>query len=583
MSLLLRGINIKKEFKDRVILEDVNFHVEDLDRIAIVGNNGAGKTTLANIITGELKQDEGQLIWHKKNVKIGYLHQSTYYSQNEFNNMLISKDKINISNFIYASKKLGTDKIQEFNNIRLNNLSGGEKTKFALAKIWSEKPGLLILDEPTNHMDYEGVNWLITNLSRFQGTVIIISHDRYFMDEICNRVIEIDNGRAYSYKGNYSDYYNEKRKRYETRLHQYEVQEKTKENINREINRLKYWAEKGHRDSTKTNGQKEKFGLKEKRRAKVKKRDKQVKSKIKMLEKIKFEGIEKPKEEQKITFQFINNSKSSKVLEAKDIVKSFDGEFLFEESSFYIKSGEKIGVYGKNGCGKTTLIKAILNELKLEQGKIYVSPSTKIAYLSQDVGEMNIDKTVLQFFDIDDFTKRGILQTLLANMGFTNKMINTKIKHLSVGEKTRVKIAHMIMMENNVLILDEPTNHLDLHSREMLEKTLANYLGTIIIVSHDRYLLEKLCNKVLVFEDGKINRKEESFTDYMTKKEKKTNSINMPEDKNYKEKLIIINNRIAKVLGELSISSEQEERYMSLDREFQDLIKQKNDLAILNN
>lgn len=583
MSLLLRCMNIKKEFKDRVILEDINFHVENSDRIAIVGNNGAGKTTLANIITGELKQDEGQLIWHEKNIKIGYLHQSTFYSQSELDNMFMNKDKTNISSFIYASKQLGTDKIQEFNNIRLNSLSGGEKTKFALAKIWSEKPGLLILDEPTNHMDYEGVNWLITNLSKFGGTVIIISHDRYFMDKVCNRVIEIEDGKAYSYKGNYSDYHSEKRKRYEIMLHQYEIQEKTKENIRREITRLKHWAEKGHRDSTKTHGQKEKFGQKEKHRAKVKKRDKQVKSKIKMLEKIKFEGIEKPKEEQKITFQFINDSKSNKVLEANDISKSYDGKSLFEKSSFYIKSGEKIGIYGRNGCGKTTLIKAILNELQLDEGKIYVSPSTKIAYLSQDVGEMDIDKTVLQFFDIDDFTKKGMLQTLLANMGFTNKMINTKIKHLSVGEKTRVKIAHMIMMENNVLVLDEPTNHLDLHSREMLEKTLEDYGGTIIIISHDRYLLERLCNKILVFEDGKINRKEESFSEYMTRKEEKLNSAKINGDKNYKEKLIIINNRIAKVLGELSIINKEEERYVLLDQEFQNLIKQKNDLNKLNN
>lgn len=574
MSLLLKCINIKKEFKDRIILENINFHVEMGDRIAVVGNNGAGKTTLANIITGNLNQDSGQLIWHKKNIRIGYLHQSTYYTQGEFNHMVMTSDKIGISDFFHTSKELGVDNIEDYNTLRLENLSGGEKTKLALAKVWAQKPELLILDEPTNHMDYEGVRWLITNIKKYEGTIIIISHDRYFMDQVCNRVIEIESGIANCYKGNYSAYYTEKKKRYESQLHQYQVQEKNKEAIKKEIIRLKQWSSKGHRDSTKKEGYKEKY------RVRAKKKDKQVKSKIKKIEKLNYEGIEKPQEEQKITFQFNNNSKSNKVLEANNIGKRFDDKSLFENSSFYIKSKEKIGLYGRNGCGKTTLIKAILNEIKLDDGEIYLSPSTKIAYLSQDVGEMDIDKTVLQFFDIDDYQVRGTLQTLLANMGFTKKMVNTKIKNLSVGEKTRVKIAYMIMMENNVLILDEPTNHLDLHSREMLEKTLGDYQGSIIIVSHDRYLLEKLCDKVLIFEDGKIYRKEDSFKEYMLKLENRDIRCN---EKVTEERLIIVENRIAKILGEISLLNVQDERYTILDEEFKLLIQEKKELMQLIN
>lgn len=574
MSLLLKCIDIKKEFKDRIILDNINFHVEMGDRIAVVGNNGAGKTTLANIITGNLNQDSGQLIWHKKNMKIGYLHQSTYYTQGEFNHMVMTSDKIGISDFFHTSKELGVDNIEDYNTLRLENLSGGEKTKLALAKIWAQKPELLILDEPTNHMDYEGVRWLITNIKKYEGTIIIISHDRYFMDQVCNRVIEIEGGIANCYKGNYSAYYTEKKKRYESQLHQYQVQEKNKEAIKKEIIRLKQWSSKGHRDSTKKEGYKEKY------RVRAKKKDKQVKSKIKKIEKLNYEGIEKPQEEQKITFKFNNNSKSNKVLEANNIGKRFDDKSLFENSSFYIKSREKIGLYGRNGCGKTTLIKAILNEIKLDDGEIYLSPSTKIAYLSQDVGEMDIDKTVIQFFDIDDYQVRGTLQTLLANMGFTKKMVNTKIKNLSVGEKTRVKIAYMIMMENNVLILDEPTNHLDLHSREMLEKTLGDYQGSIIIVSHDRYLLEKLCDKVLIFEDGKIYRKEDSFKEYMLKLENRDIRCN---EKVTEERLIIVENRIAKILGEISLLNVQDERYTILDEEFKLLIQEKKELMQLIN
>ncbi|GMQ58656.1 ABC-F type ribosomal protection protein [Vallitalea sediminicola] len=575
MSLLLKCINIKKEFKDRVILDDVNFHIGSGDKIAIVGDNGAGKTTLANIITGNLNQDSGQLLWHKKNIKIGYLHQSTYYTQGEFKDMVMSGDKIGIGDFFHTSKELGVENIEDYNTIRLKNLSGGEKTKLALAKIWAQNPELLILDESTNHMDYDGVNWLITNLNKYEGTMVIISHDRYFMDQVCNRIIEIEEGRANCYNGNYSVYYCEKKKRYESQLHQYQVQEKNKDTIKREIKRLKEWSQKGHKDSTKKEGYKEKY------RVRAKKKDKQVKSKIKKIQKLSYEGIEKPKEEQKITFQFNNDSKSNKVLEANNIEKIFDDKTLIEASSFYIKSREKIGLLGRNGCGKTTLIKAILNEIELDKGEMYLSPSTKIAYLSQDVGEMDTDKTVLQFFDIDNYQVRGVLQTLLANMGFTKKMVNTKIKNLSVGEKTRVKIAHMIMMENNVLILDEPTNHLDLHSREMLEKTLGDYQGTIIIVSHDRYLLEKLCNKVLVFEEGKIYRKEDSYKDYMLKEEKRKDGTNT--QKEFEEKLIIIENRIVKILGDLSGLNKEHEHYRMLDEEFTQLIQQKKDLMMIKN
>ncbi|WP_066496126.1 ribosomal protection-like ABC-F family protein [Abyssisolibacter fermentans] len=571
MSLLFESVNIKKSFGDRVILKDINFKVQNGDRVAVVGNNGAGKTTLINIIVGSIEQENGFIIWHKKNVKIGYLRQSSYYSQDEYMEVL-KQDTIEIKDFFDTVKKLGIDYNEDWNTSRLCNLSGGEKTKFSIAKIWSTMPELLILDEPTNHMDYQGIEWLINELRNYKGTIIVISHDRYFMDKISEKVIEIEDGIAHCYKGNYTSYYNEKKKRYESQLHQYQAQEKYKNKIKSDIRQLNDWALKGHRESTK------KEGLKEKYRARAKKKDKQVKSRRKRLEKINVEGIKKPKEEQKIKFDIIGNESSSqKILEARNIAKTLGNKILFNDSSFYIKKGEKIGLFGKNGCGKTTLIKTIMSEGLFDSGEIYVNPSLKVGYLSQDVIDFDNDKTVLEIFDIENYEKRGVLQTLLTNMGFSKSMINMKVKNLSLGEKTRLKLASMIIMKSNILILDEPTNHLDLHSREMLEKTLMKYRGTIIIVSHDRYLMEKLCNKVLVFEDNKIMRIEYSFKEYMDKKY----DIKDVEVDN-KEKLMIIENKIAELIGELSLLSPEAEKYKKLDKEYQNLIKAKKNLTNSN-
>ncbi|MCM1991623.1 ribosomal protection-like ABC-F family protein [Oceanirhabdus seepicola] len=577
MGLLLRCLNIKKEFGDRVILKDMSFHIEKGERVAIVGNNGAGKTTMANIITGALEHDGGALLWHEDNVKIGYLHQSSYYSQDEFEDM-IQGEKGEIQEFFHTSKELGIEKIEQWNESRLKNLSGGEKTKLAIARIWAEKPGLLILDEPTNHMDYEGIQWIIGELEKYNGTIILISHDRYFMDKTAQRIIEIEDGIAYSYKGNYSFYRDEKRKRYESQLHQYETQEKYKEKIQSDIKQLKQWSDKGHRESTKKRIVSEnKLGGKEYFRAKAKKKDNQVKSKLKRLEKIDLEGIKKPKEEQKITFNFVSEAKSSnRIFEAKEISKGFGDKVLFEKSSFYIRKGEKIGLFGKNGCGKTTLIKAILKELYVDEGDLYLSPSTKVAYLSQDVMNLDGDKTVLETFGIENYERRGMLQTLLTNMGFSKCMIHKKVSTLSLGERTRVKVAYMIMMENNVLILDEPTNHLDLHSREMLEKTLEEYEGTILLVSHDRYLLDRLCDKILIFEESRIKRCEYSFKEYMDMKE---GNVKKSKEKSKEEQLMILENRIAAVLGELSLLSPGVEEYEKLDEEFKTLIKRKREFC----
>ena len=307
---------------------------------------------------------------------------------------------------------------------------------------------------------------------------------------------------------------------------------------------MKKWADKGHRESRKKSieiGNRK--GGKEYYRAMAKKRDKQVKSRIRRLEKIKVEGIEKPKVYRDIEFRFNEDRlRGEVILEASDIKKNFGKRLLFGNSSFYIKRGEKLAIFGKNGCGKTTLIKTIMKEIELDEGKIYVTPSLKVGYLGQDNYSIYDYDTVFDCFDIRNFKDQGRIQSNLLNMGFEDNIFSRKISDLSYGETIKIKFAQLTLSQNSLLIFDEPTNHLDLNSREVLQKSLENYGGTIIVASHDRYFLEKVCNKVLLFQENQVTRMEYTFKEFMNKVESKEQKGNNKKSK--KDQDMLIKNRI---------------------------------------
>lgn len=562
MTVLLSVRNIKKIFMENKVLEDINFDIELGEKVGLVGLNGAGKTTLVNIIIGNLPNDNGYVLWNKKSVNIGYVKQDSSYIK--------SIDCVeNNTEFLKITSRLGLEKVNEYNGHKLNNLSGGERTKLALSKVWSSNPDFLILDEPTNHLDYNGVQYLIKEIKSYKGTVLVISHDRYFLDECTDRTLEIEDGKINKYNGNYTFYREEKARRYQAKLKEYSNQQETKKKIDNQINTLKNWSGKAHNGSRKkaiASGNK--MGGKEYYRAKAKKKDNQIKSRIKKLEKINIEGVQKPKEERRIDFKLQKTVlKGTRVAEFADISKRFDNKSVFTKSSFYINRGERVGIWGYNGCGKTTLLKILIGEQKPDTGHVFFSSSSNIGYLSQNISNIDTDSTALGVFKTESTQQSRDLMNLLFNMGFNQRMLNQQIKTLSLGEITRLRIAKLILEECDVLVLDEPLNHLDIYSREKLEEVLKEYDGTIIVVSHDRYMLQKICNKLLIFNDKKILRVEYNLNEYLEHQKKVDKS-----GKNKLEQKMLIENELSYIIGELSKIPKESAKYKELDERYNKLL-----------
>ncbi|WP_042456724.1 ribosomal protection-like ABC-F family protein [Neobacillus dielmonensis] len=570
-NTIIKVKGLEKSFELKKVLDGIDFDIKAGERIGLVGYNGTGKTTLANILFGKLAPDKG-VIDKPDYLRIGYLSQSIDYEVNDFKNSLaVASDH----ELYQIASQLGLRKVNKWEQQRLAHLSGGEKLKLALSMVWASKPDFLILDEPTNHIDYQGLQWLVKELKKFNGPVLLISHDRHFLNQTVTRIFELDNGRIKFFNGNYSAYKEDKQKQIEAQSHQYQIQQRQIENIEKQMQQLKSWSEKAHRDSTKKgNGPtKRPEGFKEYHRVKAKKLDNQVKSKMKRLEnELSKNKIEKPEDEVKVRFEFENHGKRGKrILEAKQLTKVFPGRPLFLSSNFYVNHGERIGLVGANGCGKTTLIKMIHGEETSSDGELWRSESIKMAYLSQDVNDLPADKNVLEALGFTDRERIYKARTILANLGLKETQILKPIGVLSLGERTRVKLADILMKDYDVLILDEPTNHLDLPSREQLENTLAEFSGTILTVSHDYYFLTKLCNRLLVFENQKVTRLEMTAEEYFNNKQANSRD-------NKKEALMVIENKITAILGELSLTDSKDPKYAELDLEFAKLLKEKKQL-----
>ncbi|MDQ0230120.1 ribosomal protection-like ABC-F family protein [Metabacillus malikii] len=561
MKTVIQVKDIRKSYRERDILKDVSFDIRHGEKIGLVGLNGAGKTTLINILLNLKEPDNGSVTMWPPDVKIGYLPQST-------DNMLyVEYENIHFEEkLLESSKKLGLQK-EIFTIEKQTVLSGGEKLKMSLAKIWSESPEVLILDEPTNHLDMQGVNWLVEEVNEFGGAAIIISHDRYFLDQTATKIFELEAGQLNVFDGNYSFYHDEKQRILEHQKWEYEKQKRKVEMIENQITTLKNWSAKAHREAGKggSSAENRQLGLREFERKKAKKKDNQIKSKIKRLNlELAERDMKKPKEEKPVSFQFESAHKRGKrILEAKDIKKQFGNRVLFQDSNFFIKYGERVGLLGANGSGKTTFLNVLLEKEALTKGSLWVSDSIKIAYLSQDVNDLANEQTPLQYLMLENRQQETLARTMIANMGFERDILDKQMTQLSLGERTRIKLIGMILKEYDVLILDEPTNHLDLPSREELERTLCHYTGTLLIVSHDRYLIEKLCTKLLMIDNNKINQIDMGLREYEERREFNNNEV----ANQTKEEITLIETKIAELLGKISLLKSGTDEYKQVDEE----------------
>ncbi len=533
--MILALNNVSKAFGTDAILEKISFHIEEKEKVGIVGVNGAGKSTLFKIITGELSSDEGEVIM-PKTATLGYFSQSleidsqnTVYDElktvfepviaierqlrdmemqmsrlsgEEYDALMsrysqLSHEMEDMEGYSYESRLRGVIKGLGFSDEEkeqpIHELSGGQKTRVALGKLLLLQPDILLLDEPTNHLDIESVQWLEEYLKGYKGALLIITHDRYFMDRVAGKIIEIENRKATVYFGNYTHYAEKKAADRKALMHRYINQQK-------EI--------KKQEEAIKT--------LKSFNREKSLKR---ARSKEKNLEKM--ERIEAP-DALPDTMRFAIKPKKESgndVLSVNNVAMGFDGQTLFENISFDIKKGERAALIGPNGIGKTTLFRIILGRLDALKGECRLGANVVPGYYDQEQEDLNLDKTI--FDEISDtYPELTIteIRNVLAAFVFTGDDVFKTISTLSGGEKGRVALAKIMLSNANFLILDEPTNHLDINSKEILEQALQSYEGTVLYISHDRYFINATADKIIELNSNRAVTYIGNYNYYMEKK-----------------------------------------------------------------
>ena len=533
--MVLSCNNISKEFVTGPVLKDVSFHINDNEKAAIVGINGAGKSTLLKIIINEMSADSGD-VFLAKGAAIGYLaqHQNIDTEMTIFDVMLeVKKDILELSDkmrdleakmkqaegaaledvyedysrvthefelkngYAYKSeitgilKGLGFDE-EDFNR-KVNTLSGGQKTRAYLARLLLSKPDIILLDEPTNHLDMKAIGWLETYLKNFNGAVLIVAHDRYFLDGVAEKIIELNNCKATTFLGNYTDYANKKKALREAELKAYLNQQKEIAHQEAVIEKLRSFNRE--------------------------KSIKRAESREKVLDKI--ERVNKPTEiDASMKISLKPHKESGKdVLNVENLTKSFD-EVLFENISFEIKKGERVAIIGGNGTGKTTLLKIINGLLLPDSGEIKLGTNVEIGYYDQEHQVLNADKNL--FDEISDdypYLNNTEIRNVLASFLFTKDDVFKLVGSLSGGEKGRLSLAKLMLSEANFLLLDEPTNHLDITSKEILEDALNNYEGTVLYVSHDRYFINKTATRILDLTNKQLLNYIGNYDYYLEKKE----------------------------------------------------------------
>ncbi|MGH0556594.1 ribosomal protection-like ABC-F family protein [Bacillus pretiosus] len=517
--------NVTKSFGGNIIFENISLEIKNGERVGLVGRNGSGKTTIFQLLTGMESLDAGA-IHMKKGTRIGHVAQipkfdegmtvydvlsSAFKTEKELEREMRALEKnmaeerepsalqklmerygvIQEKFAFLGGYEIEANMMKVANGLQVTELfprsflelSGGEQTKVSLAYMLLQKPDLLLLDEPTNHLDLFAVEWLEQFLKEYNGTVMVISHDRYFLDEVVTKIFDLEDGEIHVYHTNYSQFVDEKEERLLQEFQAYQEQQKKIKKMKEAIKRLREWANQANPPNE---------GL-----------HKRARSMERALERI--EKLKKPILERKqMGLQFEGQERSGKdVVLMKEVSKGFAGHPLFNEANLHVRFQERVAIVGRNGTGKTTLLKLLLEEIKPDAGEIRIGSSVKIGYLSQHAYG-NMKSNVLEAFREYVAVTEGEARHILAKFLFYGPAVFKKVTQLSGGEKMRLRLAQLMYQDINFLILDEPTNHLDIESREVLEEALEQYNGTILAVSHDRYFLNKLFEKTYWIDEHKL-------------------------------------------------------------------------------
>jgi len=544
--IYLSAQNVSKSFGGKTVLKDINFTLKEKQVMGLVGVNGSGKTTLLRILAGELSCDTGSLSLYK-GLKVGYLKQNDIPDSNisiyeetakVFDNVFLLEQKLRETELMlakavteeeirslyhrydrlinqfemvngYAARSLiqgvlvGLGFTEERQKDKASTLSGGEITRLNLAKVLLSKPDILLLDEPTNHLDLDALSWLENYMKDYSGAVMVVSHDRYFLDKVCTDMLEILFGESEQYQGNYTKYMQQRVERFEAKQRAYDRQQKEIERQKAIIERYRsYNREKSIRAAE---------------------------SREKKLEKI--EVLDNPKDTKNIYFSFSSKERIGRdALKVRNLSKSFGERTLFSNVRMDLESEERAIIIGPNGSGKTTFIECILGEQKPDTGYAYFGTNAQVGYYDQKQQKLNQEKTILdEVWDAFPRLDQTKIRSALGLFLFTGDEVYQKIDTLSGGEKARVALTKILLQHDNFLVFDEPTNHLDADSREMLEEALENFDGTLLCVSHDRYFINRIATKIIYFADGKLHEYLGNYDDYLATLEQEKNLLEVTD------------------------------------------------------
>lgn len=557
--------NVYKSFLDKQILKDVSFSINSSDRIGLIGLNGVGKSTIINIILSKEGINNGT-VFVDKNINIGYISQVHHFSDenntvfeeldtvfSELHKVYRKIEKMNLELATNPKLKDELDKLynifnandgysidyllnQVINGLDLTNLkdslicklSGGEKTRVSLAKLLLQKPDLLILDEPTNHLDLASIEWLEEFLKKYNKAFLLVSHDRVFLDNVCNKIFEIENMKLHEYSGNFSSFMIQKEMIIKGEIKEYEKQQDRIKKLNEYIERNR-----------------------------AGRMAKQARGKQKLLSHLLVhDNPDYTPPKMKLKFE-IKNTTSDSVLTLENVCKNFDNKTLLKDICLKVYKGERIGIIGKNGCGKSTLLKLIANKLPLDSGSIKIAQNAVMGYFDQNVDDLYPDNTILQEINTNINYTQEYLRSMAASFLFKDEDVDKRIKDLSGGEKVRVSFIKLIQKHPNFLLLDEPTNHLDIYSIEILEQALSDFQGTLVVVSHNRHFLDSVCNTIYVLDENGLTKFKGNYNDYKESIKKKTV---IEKEKDTKNEYILQKEKSKKIskLKRLISSTEEE-------------------------